>query len=64
MQKWEYKVIETECKGLMGGQLEIQHFSDSLNILGKDGWEVISSFTLNIAQGSSKKVVTILKRPC
>ncbi|QNU67556.1 DUF4177 domain-containing protein [Ruminiclostridium herbifermentans] len=64
MLKWEYKVIEAECKGLLGGQIDIQNFSDDLNILGKDGWEVASSFTLNIGQGTTRKVITILKRPC
>ncbi len=64
MQKWEYKVIETECKGLVGGVLEVQYFNDSLNALGKEGWEVVSSVALNVTQGSTKKVITVLKREC
>lgn len=59
---WEYKTIEFETKGWAGGLLDINVFNESLNKMGKDGWELVNCFDTSQAQGASRKVIAVFKR--
>ncbi len=60
MEKWEYKTIK--LKGFQGGILEIEDFDDALNKLGQQGWELVSCFSTNAAQGYGREAITVFKR--
>lgn len=62
MIQWEYKTIEFEAKGFVGGILDISTFNESLNNFGRDGWELVSCFDTNQAYGASRKVIAVFKR--
>ena len=63
---WEYHIYSYKqpsgmiFRGAGGVPDEVQ---PDLNALGKDGWEVASSYPVNMAQGATNMVVFILKRP-
>lgn len=62
MDRWEYKTIKFETKGMLGGILDIDNFNDQLNSLGRSGWELVSCFDTNQSQGASREVVAVFKR--
>lgn len=62
MRRWEYKTVEFNTKGFWGGKLDTEEFNNHLNSLGRDGWELISCFDTNQAEGSSRKVFAVFKR--
>lgn len=63
MRRWIYKVVEFDPKkSFMGGKVDSQNIEQRLNELGRQGWEVISSFTTNEGYGNTKKIVYTLKR--
>lgn len=63
MKTWIYKVVEFDPKkSFMGGKVDSQHMETRLNELGRQGWEVISSFTTNEGYGNTKKIVYTLKK--
>ena len=61
--KWEYKIIKSDTTGFAGGKFDHNSFEQHLNGLGEQGWELICSFDTNQELGSSRHVITILKRP-
>ena len=62
MNQWEYKTIEFETTGFMGGKLDITEFNTTLNECGRNGWELVNCFDTNQSQGASRKVIAVLKR--
>lgn len=62
MERWEYKTIKSGLKGFGGGILEIEDFDYELNKLGEQGWELVSCFTSNAAQGYSRDAIAVFKR--
>lgn len=62
MQKWEYRTIKMDTKGLLGGILDVTTFDGVLNQLGSDGWELVAAFDTNQSYGSSREAVAIFKR--
>jgi hypothetical protein len=61
---WEYMAVFFEAQGwLMGGKLDGQKFTDRLNLLGREGWELVSVFDTNVQGGATRDVVAVLKRP-
>lgn len=62
MDKWEYVSIKVETKGFAGGILEIEGFDYQLNRLGDEGWELVSCFSTNQGQGTSREVIAVFKR--
>ena len=62
MEKWEYKSIKIETKGIMGGILELDKFDYELNTLGQEGWELVSCFTTNQGQGYTRESIAVFKR--
>lgn len=62
MDRWEYKSLKVATKGFAGGILELEIFEKELNNLGSQGWELVSCFDTNQAQGASREVVAVFKR--
>lgn len=62
MLYWEYKTLEFDTKGWVGGLLDISVFNESLNNCGCEGWELVNCFDTNQSQGASRKVIAIFKR--
>ena len=65
MIKWEYKTIKLATTGwFVGGKLDEKQLDEHLNNLGFDGWELVSAFDTNQAEGRTRDVVVIFKRQC
>lgn len=62
MEKWEYKTIKIQLKGFQGGILEVEDFDHELNKLGEQGWELVSCFSTNAAQGYGREAIAVFKR--
>lgn len=62
MEKWEYKVVDFQSGGFMGGLLNTAEIEAKLNELGKDGWELVSSYSTNAGYGATRKLVYTLKK--
>jgi hypothetical protein len=63
MKKWEFLTIKLETSGwLVGGNFNETKLDEYMNILGEDGWELVSAFDTNKNQGASKDIVAIFKR--
>jgi hypothetical protein len=61
--KWEYMSVMFSTAGFfVSGQLDGQAFTDRLNDLGAEGWELVSVFDTN-NYGNTLEVVAVLKRP-
>lgn len=63
MTKWEYRTVTVETE-------EAKTFIDSLNILGGEGWELVSTFTIEnitsrflVSGTETSGIVAVLKRP-
>ncbi len=64
LMKWEYMTIMFEATGwFLGGKLDGKKFTERLNELGEQGWEMVSVFDTNFLQGGTRDVVAVLKRP-
>lgn len=63
--KYEYTVLMVAAeKGLFtSGKVDGEKLSGELNRLGRDGWELVSTFDTNMGHGATRDVVMILKRP-
>ena len=64
--RWEYFVHTINVEGMLpvfSGKVKPNELQDLLNEYGLDGWELISAFDTNAAQGASKLIVLTFKRP-
>ena len=62
MEQFEYKVVIYDTKGFFGGDVDRNQLEDQLNLMGYDGWEMVSCTSTNQSYGSSKSIVCIFKR--
>ncbi len=62
MEKFEYKVVTYDTKGFWGGNVEVHQIENQLNLLGSEGWEMVSCTSTNQSYGASKSIVCIFKR--
>ena len=63
MEKWEYRSAKFEIKSwFIGGKLDMGKFDVELNILGDDGWEMVSSFDVSQFEGGTKFIVATFRR--
>lgn len=62
MQKFEYKTIKMKPKSTGFSQkLEDENLMEEMNVLGSEGWELVTSIDNKIG-GSSISIVLIFKR--
>jgi hypothetical protein len=65
---WEYRTVSFGASSgywpfAAGGDVEENEICASLNRLGRDGWELVSTLDTNDVRGQTRMVVCILKRP-
>ena len=64
MTTWEYKSIKFETKGaFIGGVIDIDELNKQANILGSQGWELVSTPVSSTFLGPSREIAAIFKRP-
>lgn len=62
--RWEYQTLMFNAGGLFfGGKIDGAQLNDRLNALGEEGWELVSVFDTAMAEGRTRSVVAVLKRP-
>jgi hypothetical protein len=62
--KWEYMTVMLPASGMvLGGKIDGQKFTDRLNQLGSERWELVSVFDTNMLDGKTRDVIAVLKRP-
>ena len=62
--KWEYMTLMLPATGLvLGGKIDGQEFTNRLNRLGGEGWELVTVFDTNMSEGKTRDVIAVLKRP-
>jgi len=62
MDRWQYQTVQFDTTGFMGGIIDLDEFQATLNSLGADGWELVTCFDTNMAQGQSRYVIAVFKR--
>ncbi len=62
MEKFEYKVVTYDPSGFFGGNVKSNQIENQLNMLGDDGWEMVSCTSSNQSYGSTKSLVCIFNR--
>ena len=61
--RWEYKTVTCSTKGRWAKmEFNANSFDAMLNQLGQDGWELVSTTSLNEVQGRSIEIVAVFKR--
>ena len=61
--KWQYTTFKMATTGFSGGKLNEETFTDHLNDLGDQGWELVAAIATNQGTGSTRDVIVIFKRP-
>lgn len=62
MEKFEYKTLFTDAKGMFGGKVDKYGLQGELNELGAQGWELVSSVPSAQSYGSTRWIISIFKR--
>ena len=62
MEKFEYKVVTYDTGGFSGGKVDALRMEEQLNLVGNDGWEMVSCTSTNMNEGASRSIVCIFKR--
>ena len=61
---WEYKTIKLAATGFwVGGNIDPLQLDQMMNELGQQGWELAAALDTNEADGQTKDIVVIFKRP-
>jgi hypothetical protein len=63
-QKFEYATVMFETKSMFRSpSLDGSAFDKKLDEYGQEGWELVSTFTMNRYDGDTSAVVAVFKRP-
>ncbi|HWP79989.1 MAG TPA: DUF4177 domain-containing protein [Candidatus Acidoferrum sp.] len=62
MERFEYKTLFTDAEGFLGGKVDEAQFQQSLNELGSQGWELVSTVASAQSYGSTRWIISIFKR--
>ncbi len=62
MEEFEYKTLFTDAKGVLGGKVNQSTFENELNLLGLQGWELVSTVATAQSYGSTRWVISVFKR--
>lgn len=62
MEKFEYKTLFTDAKGVLGGKVDQTEYQNELNELGAQGWELVSTVAAAQSYGSTRWIITTFKR--
>ncbi|MEM9752605.1 MAG: DUF4177 domain-containing protein [Planctomycetota bacterium] len=61
--QWEYQTYKLKATGIFGGNVDEADMEHALNRFGQEGWELVNGFDTNAADGHTKWVVFLFKRP-
>jgi selenocysteine lyase/cysteine desulfurase len=59
LSKWEYKIINIRSENY---RLDPEAAA-KLNVLGEDGWELVSISSVNFKSGATDNIAMVFKRP-
>jgi len=62
MEKFEYKTLFTDAKGVLGGKVDQRAFENEINQLGSQGWELVSTVAAAQSYGSTRWIISVFKR--
>ena len=62
MDRFEYKTLFTDAKGILGGKVDEDRFQDELNELGAQGWELVNTVAAAQSYGSTRWIISVFKR--
>ena len=62
MEKFEYRTLFTDAKGVLGGKVDRGTFQNELNEYGLQGWELVSTVAAAQSYGSTRWIISIFKR--
>jgi hypothetical protein len=62
MDKYEYKTLFTDAKGILGGKVDQNTFQMELDELGLQGWELVNTVAAAQSYGSTRWIISIFKR--
>ncbi|MDF2656404.1 MAG: hypothetical protein K0R19_2878 [Bacillota bacterium] len=62
MERYEYKTLFTDAKGVLGGKVDKMELHNDLNDLGSKGWELVSTVAAAQSYGSTRWLISIFKR--
>lgn len=62
MEKYEYKTLFTDAKGVFGGKVDKHTFQMELSELGQQGWELVNTVAAAQSYGSTRWIISIFKR--
>jgi hypothetical protein len=62
MEKFEYKTLFTDAKGVLGGKVDQSALQYELNGLGLQGWELVNTVAAAQSYGSTRWIISIFKR--
>lgn len=62
MDKFEYKTLFIDAKGVFGGKVDPYTFQNELNELGSQGWELVSTVAAAQSYGSTRWIISTFKR--
>lgn len=63
MEKYEYKMFEYNTQFSWASvSVNTDELQNQLNILGNEGWELVSSTPITVNNGRTKSIVCTLKR--
>ena len=61
--RWEYRVAQINVSGFFGPDIDIDQLGAYLNVVGSDGWELVSMVDVSRGNGSTSEIIVTLKRP-
>ncbi len=63
MNKYEYKVLKFDVKGIFGGKVDLGDIEAQLNRYGAEGWELAHVSEILNSSSMTTMLVAMLKRP-
>ena len=62
-KRFEYMIVTAEAGGVFSsGKVNFEAIHDSINELGEEGWELVSTMDTNAHEGRTRDVVMFFKR--
>lgn len=59
----EYRVMTLSVEGFFGPNVDLDSLGSYLNDAGDEGWERVTVANINRGQGTTTKLLAIMKRP-
>jgi hypothetical protein len=62
--KWEYNLFSLRIGGFFAtDDLDAAGLNQKLNLMGNEGWELVSVFDTHVDHGRTRDVLVVFKRP-